>query len=154
MDEEKGMMTAAPEPRRDYRIEEVAERTGFTKRTLRYYEEMGLITPAGRSEGNYRLYSEEDVARLRRIRRLKNVLGIPLSAIKRMAEVEETLDGLRDELDGALNARQRGERLTRASEEMQRQIAAIDERLTTLTAMRAEYDERLARIDDALQHSR
>jgi len=49
------MMTS--DTRSDYRIEEVAARTGFTKRTLRYYEEMGLVTPAGRSEGNYRLYS-------------------------------------------------------------------------------------------------
>ena len=57
------------EERCDYRIEEVAARTGFTKRTLRYYEEIGLITPAGRSEGNYRLYSEADVARLQRIKR-------------------------------------------------------------------------------------
>src|SRR5437764_13398855 len=91
-------MTATSTERCDYRIEEVAARTGFTKRTLRYYEEIGLITPAGRSEGNYRLYSEADVARLQRIKRLKDVLGMPLSSIKRMAEVEETLDALGPQL--------------------------------------------------------
>ena len=94
------------EERCDYRIEEVAARTGFTKRTLRYYEEIGLITPAGRSEGNYRLYSEADVARLQRIKRLKDVLGIPLSSLKRLAEVEETLDVLGTELGGPLDAEQ------------------------------------------------
>lgn len=144
-------MTTASNTRRDYRIDEVAERTGFTKRTLRYYEEMGLIMPAGRSEGNYRLYSEEDVARLRRIRRLKDVLGIPLSSIKRMAEIEEALDELRDELRGPLDAAQRHAALLQARDEMERQIAAIDERLTSLAHMRAEYAERLTRIDEALR---
>lgn len=147
-------MTTTAEPRCDYRIEEVAERTGFTKRTLRYYEEMGLITPAGRSEGNYRLYSEQDVARLQRIRRLKDVLGAPLSAIKRMAEVEETLDALDDELSGPVHDERNRALLAQAREEMQRQIAAIDERLATLTTMRAEYTARLARLDAALDGDR
>lgn len=139
------------EERSDYRIEEVAERTGFTKRTLRYYEEMGLITPAGRSEGNYRLYSEEDVARLQRIRRLKNVLGIPLSSIKRMAEVEETLDALRDDLPGPVDSADHRAALREARDELERQVAAIDERLATLTHMRAEYSELLATVDGALR---
>jgi MerR family transcriptional regulator, repressor of the yfmOP operon len=138
------------EARCDYRIEEVAARTGFTKRTLRYYEEIGLITPAGRSEGNYRLYSEADVSRLQRIKRLKDVLGIPLSSIKRMAEVEETLDALGTELRGALDPEQRRTRLLQAREELEQQLRAIDERLETLAHMRTEYAERLARIDQAV----
>ena len=143
-------MTTASEERCDYRIEEVAARTGFTKRTLRYYEEMGLISPAGRSEGNYRLYSEQDVARLQRIRRLKDVLGVPLSSIKSMALVEETLDALRDELSGPLDAQQRRAALRQAHDELTRQLGAIDERLATLTQMRAEYAERLAEVEAAM----
>ena len=146
------MTMTTPQQQCDYRIEEVAERTGFTKRTLRYYEEMGLITPAGRTEGNYRLYSEEDVARLQRIRRLKDVLGIPLSAIKRMAEVEETLDALGDELRAPRGDGQRRAALERARDEMERQLAAIDERLSTLTHMRGEYAERLTTIHELLKH--
>jgi DNA-binding transcriptional MerR regulator len=138
------------EERCDYRIEEVAARTGFTKRTLRYYEEIGLITPAGRSEGNYRLYSEADVARLQRIKRLKDVLGIPLSSIKRLAEVEETLDVLGTELLGPLDPQQRRTRLLQAYAELEQQLRTIDERLATLTHMRAELADRLARIDQLL----
>ena len=138
------------EERCDYRIEEVAARTGFTKRTLRYYEEIGLITPAGRSEGNYRLYSEADVARLQRIKRLKDVLGIPLSSIKRLAEVEETLDALGTELPGPLDPQQRRTRLLQAHAELEQQLRTIDERLASLTHMRAEYAERLAGIDRLL----
>ena len=128
----------ATEARGDYRIEEVAARTGFTKRTLHYYEEIGLITPAGRSEGNYRLYSEADVARLQRIKRLKDVLGIPLSSLKRLAEVEETLDALGTELRGPLDPQQRRMRLLQAYAELEQQLRTIDERLATLTHMRAE----------------
>jgi DNA-binding transcriptional MerR regulator len=138
------------EERCDYRIEEVAARTGFTKRTLRYYEEIGLITPAGRSEGNYRLYSEADVARLQRIKRLKDVLGIPLSSIKRLAEVEETLDALGTELGGLLDPQQRRTRLQQARAELQQQLHTIDERLETLAHVRAELADRLAQIERLL----
>jgi DNA-binding transcriptional MerR regulator len=140
------------EERCDYRIEEVAARTGFTKRTLRYYEEIGLITPAGRSEGNYRLYSEADVARLQRIKRLKDVLGIPLSSIKRLAEIEETLDALGTELRGPLDPQQRRTRLLQARAELEQQVHTIDERLETLTHVRVELGDRLARIDQLLDH--
>ena len=128
----------ATEARGDLLDPVVAARTGFTKRTLRYYEEIGLITPAGRSEGNYRLYSEADVARLQRIKRLKDVLGIPLSSLKRLAEVEETLDALGTELGGLLDPQQRRTRLLQAYAELEQQLRTIDERLATLTHMRAE----------------
>ena len=51
------------------RIQEVAEDTGLTPRAIRYYEEVGLLAPAARSEGAYRLYDAEDLDRLRFIRR-------------------------------------------------------------------------------------
>ena len=140
----------ATEERGDYRIEEVAARTGFTKRTLRYYEEIGLITPAGRTEGNYRLYSEAVVARLQRIKRLKDVLGIPLSSLKRMAEVEETLDALGTALGDQPDREQRRTRLQQARAELEQQLRTIDERLAALTHMRAELADRLARINAAV----
>ena len=66
------------------RIEQVAARTGLTKRTLRYYEEIGLLPPPTRTEGGYRLYSEADVQQLERIKRLKDLLGFSLAEIARM----------------------------------------------------------------------
>ena len=68
-----------------YRIDQVAARTGLTKRTLRYYEEIGLLDPQTRSEGNYRLYSEADLARLERICRIKNTLGLTSGRDTRIA---------------------------------------------------------------------
>lgn len=47
-----------------YQIEEVAKKTNLTKRALRYYEELGLVSPSGRTESGYRLYTDEDVTHI------------------------------------------------------------------------------------------
>jgi MerR family copper efflux transcriptional regulator len=54
-----------------YHIGEVADRTGLSLRTLRHWEEMGLVTPTGRSEGGFRLYGEDDIQRVLLARALK-----------------------------------------------------------------------------------
>lgn len=65
---------------RTWRIGEVAERTGLTRRTLRHYDDLGLLVPAERSWGNYRLYSSADLLRLLQIQNLK-ALGLSLDEI-------------------------------------------------------------------------
>lgn len=65
---------------RTWRIGEVSERTGLTRRTLRHYDELGLLVPSDRSWGNYRLYSSEDLLRLLQIQNLK-ALGLSLAEI-------------------------------------------------------------------------
>jgi DNA-binding transcriptional MerR regulator len=65
---------------RTWRIGEVADRTGLTRRTLRHYDELGLLIPAGRSGGDYRLYDEDDLLRLLQIQNLK-ALGLSLPEI-------------------------------------------------------------------------
>ena len=63
------------------RIGDLAKRAGTTMRTIRYYEERGLIEPARRSKGGFRLYHEEELRKLHLIRRLK-ILDIPLAQVK------------------------------------------------------------------------
>ena len=60
------------------RIGEVAEQVGVTTRTIRYYEELGLLGSDARSKGAHRLYSEADVARLRELIRLRDLTSLPL----------------------------------------------------------------------------
>src|SRR2546429_3866230 len=72
-----------------YTIEQVATRTGMTKRTLRYYEEVGLLAPTDRTEGNYRRYSEVDVQHLERIKELRDLLGFSLSDIREILSAED-----------------------------------------------------------------
>ncbi|MGP4030306.1 MerR family transcriptional regulator [Actinomadura sp. 3N407] len=54
-------------------IGEVAERTGLSLRTIRYYEEVGLVTPSARTRGGFRVYSEADAARLELVKRMKSL---------------------------------------------------------------------------------
>jgi MerR family copper efflux transcriptional regulator len=59
------------EPARFYRIGELAQLTGISSRTIDYYTSLGLLAPAKRTTGNYRLYDDETLARIRRIEHLK-----------------------------------------------------------------------------------
>ena len=79
------------------RIGEAAERAGTSCRTLRYYEELGLLRPAGHSAGGARRYTEADVARLRRIRELQELLGFDLGEIGDILRNEDQLAELREE---------------------------------------------------------
>jgi len=68
------------------RIGQLARQSGFTTKTLRYYEEIGLLAPAGRRENGYRAYTDEAISRLRFVRRAKD-LGLPLDDIRTILEI-------------------------------------------------------------------
>lgn len=76
---------------RSMHIGEVAEQTGLSLRTIRHYDEIGLVTASGRTEGGFRLYTTGDLERLLLIRRMKP-LGFTL---EEMSELLATVDGLR-----------------------------------------------------------
>ncbi|MCW3066877.1 MAG: MerR family transcriptional regulator [Solirubrobacterales bacterium] len=90
-------MSVAAAPRR-LRIGEVAEATGVTTRTIRYYEEIGLLTSTeARAEGKHRLYSETDVERVREVIRLRDLLGLSLDELRRLVEAESARAAIRRE---------------------------------------------------------
>jgi DNA-binding transcriptional MerR regulator len=70
------------------RVGEVAERLGVSSRTIKYYEELGLVQPESRSSGGFRLYGEEEVQRLERILRMKGI-GYSLATIHELLAVRE-----------------------------------------------------------------
>lgn len=72
-------------------IGEVAARTELSLRTIRHYEETGLVIPSARSQGGFRLYTEADVARLMVIRRMKP-LGFTLQEMRDLLEATDRLD--------------------------------------------------------------
>lgn len=87
----------------------VATRTGLSLRTLRHYDEVGLVRPSARSEGGFRLYTESDVERLLLVRRMKP-LGFTLEQMAELLEITDALEGgavdgdARERLDGYLAA--------------------------------------------------
>lgn len=121
-------MTTRPAPAdpRPLRIQEVAAEVGLTARSIRYYEEIGLLAPA-RSDGAYRLYDEEDLDRLRFIKALRDDAGFSLAEIGQLLE------------DEAARVRNR-ERFKATDDPAERRaialdsIARIDRQITTLQA--------------------
>ncbi|MFJ3106828.1 MerR family transcriptional regulator [Streptomyces sp. NPDC086835] len=71
-------------------IGEVAERTGLSLRTIRHYEEVGLVTPSARSKGGFRLYTEADVERLMVVRRMKP-LDFSLDEMRDLLEITDRI---------------------------------------------------------------
>src|SRR5206468_2083468 len=93
----EGMSPAAGARERLFRIGEVAELTGTTPRTIRYYEEIGLVPEAeDRVSGKRRLYTRADVDRLAELIRLRDLLGLSLDDLKRLVEAETARAGLRE----------------------------------------------------------
>lgn len=90
-----------------YQIGEVADRVGLSLRTIRYYEEIGLVEPSGRTEGGFRLYTDSDVDRLRLVKALKPV-GMSLETMGELLEaadqVAESDDRDRSEAESRLEA--------------------------------------------------
>src|SRR2546423_5911531 len=77
-----------------YRISVAAELAGMHPQTLRIYEARGLIQPQ-RSPKNTRLYSQDDVDRLRRIQELTSELGMNLAGVEKVFELEQEIDRMR-----------------------------------------------------------
>ena len=125
-------------------IGEVAERTGVTQRTLRFYEEKGLLKPPTRMEGGFRLYSEIDIQRLEQIKRLKRLLGFPLAEIKEMVDAEEVKLQLRADYRPEAALSQKKAQLLKAIEVTERQYDLIRQKVSDLAEMQSKLEERLA----------
>ncbi len=99
---------------RPLRIGEVAELTGTTPRTIRYYEEIGLLPGAERAQGKHRCYTEADVERVREIVRLRDLLGLSLEQLSQLLEAETARAELRREYAQAEDPATRGRILDQA----------------------------------------
>jgi DNA-binding transcriptional MerR regulator len=128
-------------------IGEVAERTGVTQRTLRFYEEKGLLKPPGRMDGGFRLYSEDDVRRVEQIKRLQTLLGFTLAEIKDMVEAEEIKTQIKATYRKDAQVSERRAKLLKARDVTRGQVAVIDQKLAALHEMKAHLDEKLAQYE-------
>ncbi len=142
---------SAPAPAATLRIGELARLVGTTPRTVRYYEETGLLPSAeDRPAGRHRLYDAQDVERLRELLRLRNLLGVPLEELKELVAVDDERALLRSELRHTDAPGERTRILRRLDALALRQLELVDRRAAELESLRQEIGARRARIAELL----
>ncbi len=119
-----------------HQIGEVAERVGLSLRTVRYYEEMGLVSPETRTEGGFRLYSENEIERLELIKRMKP-LGFTVHEMRELLDSRDALRTLDTDEASAAKAR----------ELMVSYTEAAATRCDTLRAQLAQAESLTAQLD-------
>jgi DNA-binding transcriptional MerR regulator len=124
----------------------VAERVGVTTRTIRYYEELGLLSTAARTKGAHRLYAKADIARLKELLRLRDLLGLSLEELVGIAEAEEARAALRDQWAESANDRERARIVKAANAVIERQLELVHARQHRLSEFADELSERLRSV--------
>jgi DNA-binding transcriptional MerR regulator len=137
----------------ELRIGEVAKLAGTTPRTIRYYEEIGLLPAAGgREPGAHRTYAESDVERLTELLRLKNLLGISLEELKELVEAEGARAALRREWsEGVEDAARRQQILEESLGHIARQLELVRRRREEIAKLEDELVARRKRVRELLR---
>ncbi|MDQ6728791.1 MAG: MerR family transcriptional regulator [Actinomycetota bacterium] len=148
------MSATAPAAQRTVRIGELAELTGTTPRTIRYYEEIGLLGCAvDRTQGKHRVYTEADVQRLREIVRLRDLLGLSLEQLSQLLEAESARAHLRREYRQTEAPAQRRRILTELQRHIGTQLELVTGRLTELGELRDELQAKQTLVKQRLREN-
>ncbi len=136
-------------PRRDsLRIGDVARLVGTTPRTIRYYEEIGLLPEApARPSGQHRIYTQVEVERLREVMRLRDLLGVSLEELRTLLTAEEARAEVRAQLRREdVDPERRRELLSEALGHIDRQLQLVRHRAAELAKLERELSETHKRV--------
>ncbi len=128
------------------RIGEVAERVGVTPRTIRYYEEIGLLRGDNRRKGSHRLYDDGDVERLEELTRLRDLLNLSLDELRQLVEAEEARAALRRQFDSTESDSERLQIIEAALPHVETQLELVRRRKRELERLEAELVDKRKRI--------
>ncbi len=126
---------------------------GTTTRTLRYYEQLGLVSSSRLTETAQRRYGEDEIGRLRQIRELQTVLGLDLEEIGEHMAAYDRLDELKTEYQAGAVAERRSEILDEGMAILGALRSRVSEKQALLTAFTTDLDARLDRYRLALQRT-
>ena len=135
------------------RISQVARAVGTTTRTIRYYEEIGLLRASeDREHGVHRTYTEADVERLREVLQLKELLGVSLDELKTLVEAEAARAALRAEWHaGEPDPKRRREILDEALGHIENQLSLLRARRAAIEQLESELVARRKRVQRRLR---
>jgi DNA-binding transcriptional MerR regulator len=132
--------SAADDTEAGIRISDAATRVGVSARTLRYYEELGLLTPSLYTPGGERRYTSDDLAHLQRILELREVLGMNLDEIREFLTLETRLEELRASYRASKGATSKKARVE--------QRATLQEALVLNESLAEQMSAKLVRMDE------
>lgn len=129
-----------------FKIDEVTKQIGVTKRTLRYYEEIGLIKPPIRTEGNMRLYSSDDVRDIKKILEAREVLGFSLTELQHFISLKEEMEQAYEEED-----EQAPIHADKLHSLLKSQVGMLTEKMERMESFRQDLQRMLVEIDKLRQ---
>ena len=128
------------------RIGEIAERSGVTPRTIRYYEELGLLPRTEREQGKHRVYTEADVERICELTRLRDLLGLSLEELRSMITAEDVRAEIRRRFHETDSREEQLALLDEAMPQIEAQLGLVRRRLSALQELETDLAERRKRI--------
>ncbi|MGH3190411.1 MAG: MerR family transcriptional regulator [Streptosporangiaceae bacterium] len=147
---------AEPEPSAPqgplFGIGAAAARAGVSERALRYYQQLGLLTPCHSTPGGLRRYSEEDLARVARIRQLQALLGLNLDEIAVVLRHEDRIAQIKRAYHHEYTSDEQRQELVRESLNLHRDLrATVEAKRHAIEGFLADLDARIARASDLLE---
>jgi len=112
----------------ELKIDDVAKKSGLTKRTIRYYEQIGLMPAPPRSEGGFRLYTEEHVEFLKKITNAKEVMGFSLQELQEFLALSDTLEIQKMDYRQVKGTSQQKEKLEQVLHTVEEQLKLIEQK--------------------------
>ena len=128
------------------RIGELAERSGVTPRTIRYYEELGLLPRSEREQGKHRVYTEVDAERISELTRLRDLLGLSLDELRSMIAAEDVRAEIRRRFQESDSREEQLALLDEALPHIETQLTLVRRRLSALQELEDELAERRKRV--------
>jgi DNA-binding transcriptional MerR regulator len=130
-------------------IGQAASRLGVSERALRYYQQLGLITPSARTPGGLRRYSQSDLDRVSRLRELQALLGLNLDEIRAVFDNDDRMAAIREEYRAPDTVPERRQSLLAEAVALQEALRnTVESKLVNLERFKADLDARLARMHE------
>lgn len=136
-------------------ISRAAAECGVSERALRYYQQLGLLTPTGATPGGMRRYAPADLARVRRIRDLQSLLGFNLDEIRIILDSDDRLAAIKEQYRTATEGSARRRELLRQALAVREElVSTVDAKLAALHEFRGELETSRARVQQLLAETR
>ncbi|MCR8642760.1 MerR family transcriptional regulator [Paenibacillus sp. N1-5-1-14] len=132
------------------KIDEVAQRSGLTKRTIRYYEEIGLLSPPERSEKGIRLYTEAHIDHLLKITNAREVLGFSLQEIQEFISISDALETHRKGYWSIEDQKEKLAKLQEIDHVISDQLVLIEQKIEKIHAVQSELQALRTRARTAI----